>query len=51
MAVHAIDIDRAEHNIFRNCVDELRMGRNIDKLKKVRHSTVYFTTASSGCTQ
>ena len=39
-AVHAIDLDGAERNIFHNCVDELCMGGKPKKLKKVQHSTV-----------
>ena len=46
MAMHVIDLDGAEQNIFRNCVDELRMGGKPDKLKKVGHSTVYRTYES-----
>ena len=41
MAMHAIDLDRAEHNIFRNFVDKLWMGGNTDKLKWVVHITMY----------
>ena len=43
VAVHDIDLDGAELNIFFNCVDELWMGGKPDKLKKVQHSTVYRT--------
>ena len=43
VAMHAIDLDRAEFKIFHNCVDELWMGGKPDKLKKVQHSTVYRT--------
>ena len=46
MAMHAIDIDGAEQNIFHNCVDELWMGGKPNKLKKVQHSTVYRTDKS-----
>ena len=41
--MHDIDIDGAKRNIFRNCVDELLMGGNPDKLEKVGHITVYRT--------
>ena len=46
VAMHGIDLDGAEQNIFRNCVDELRMGGKPDKLKNVGHSTVYRTDKS-----
>ena len=41
VAMHEINIDLAEQNICRDCVDELHMGGNPEKLKKVGHSTVY----------
>ena len=41
VAMHEIDIDRSERNICCNCVDELFMGGNPEKLKKVGHITVY----------
>ena len=41
--MNEIDIDEAELNIYRNCVDELWMGGKPDKLKKVQHSTEYRT--------
>ena len=41
--MHDIDLDGAELNICRKCVDELWMGVKPDKLKKVQHSTVYRT--------
>ena len=40
VAMHDINLDRAEQNIFCNCVDELLMGGKAEKLKKVVHSTV-----------
>ena len=43
MDMHVIDIDRAEQNIFHDCVDELWMGGKPEKLKMVQHSTVYRT--------
>ena len=46
MAMYDINIDRAEQNIFRNCVDELWMGGKPQKLKKVQHSTVNRTDES-----
>ena len=39
MAMHEIELDGVERNICHNCVDELRVGGNPDKLKKVGHST------------
>ena len=41
MAMHEIDLDGAERDIFRNCVDKLLMGGKPDKLNKVGHRTVY----------
>ena len=41
VAMHDIDLDGTERKIFRNCVDELRVGGKPEKLKKVGHSTVY----------
>ena len=43
VAMHGIDLDKAERNICHNCVDELWIGCNPNKLKKVQHSTVYRT--------
>ena len=43
VAMHEIDLDRVERKIFRDFVDELRMGVKPDKLKKTGHSTVYRT--------
>ena len=40
VAMHAIDLDRAEFKIFQNCVDELWMGGKPKKFKMVQHSTV-----------
>ena len=37
MAMHDIDIDGAERNIFRDCVDGIRMGGKPEKLNKVEH--------------
>ena len=44
--MHEIDIDVVERRIFRDCVDELRIGGKPEELKKVRHSTVYSTEKS-----
>ena len=41
MAMHEIDLDGAERNIWSNCVDELWMGGKPDKLNKVGHRNVY----------
>ena len=46
MAMHEIDLDGAEWAICRNCVGELWMGGNPEKLKKVQHSNVYRTDES-----
>ena len=35
VAMHEIDIDRAEEKIFHNCVDDLWMGGKPEKLNKV----------------
>ena len=43
VAMHEIDIDRADRRIFRDCVDKLWMGGKTEKLKKVQHITVYST--------
>ena len=43
VAMHEIDIVRAELNICRGSVDELWMGGKPGKLNKVQHSTVYRT--------
>ena len=40
VAMHAIDLDRAERKIFHNCVDELWMEGKPKKLNMVQHSTV-----------
>ena len=40
MAMHAIDLDRADFKICHNCVDELWLGGKSKKLKMVQHSTV-----------
>ena len=40
VAMHEIDIDGAERNICRNCVEEVWMGGKPEKSKKVQHSTV-----------
>ena len=34
MAMHEINIDGTELNIYRDCVDELQMGDKPEKLKK-----------------
>ena len=41
MTLDYIDFDRAEHNICRNCVDELRGRGKSETLDKVRDRTVY----------
>ena len=41
--MHEIDIDEAELNICRDCVDELWMGGKPEKSKNVKHSTMYRT--------
>ena len=46
MAMHDIDLDEAELNICRDCVDKIWMGGKPEKLKKVQHSTVYRTYKS-----
>ena len=43
VAMHEINIDGAEREICRECVDNLRMGGKPEKLKMVQHSTVYRT--------
>ena len=39
--MHEIELDGAERKICRECVDDLRIGGNPEKLKMVQHSTVY----------
>ena len=46
MAIHQIDLDRVELNIFPDCVDKIWMGVKPEKLMKVQHSTVYRTDKS-----
>ena len=41
--MHEINIDRAERNICRDCVDKLWLGGKPEKLKNVGHITVYRT--------
>ena len=41
VAIHEIDLDRAEWKICHNYVDELWMGGKPEKLKKVQHSILY----------
>ena len=41
--MHENDLDGAERNICRECVDDLWMGGKPDKLKMVQHRTVYRT--------
>ena len=41
VAMHEINLDRAERKICRNFVEKLWMGVKPEKLKKVGHSTVY----------
>ena len=48
VAMHDIDLDGAELNICRDCVDKIWMGGKTDKLNKVQHSTVYRTEKSEG---
>ena len=48
VAMHEIDLGRAERNIFFDCVDELWMGGKPDKLKNVGQITVYITDESEG---
>ena len=43
VAMHEIDLDGAELNIFRDCVDELWMGGKPEGMNKLQHSTVYRT--------
>ena len=43
VAMHEINIDRAERKNFHNCLDKLWMGGKPEKLKKVQHITVYRT--------
>ena len=46
MAMHEINLDRAERNICLNFVDELWMGGKPNKLKKLGHITIYRTEES-----
>ena len=41
MVLDYIYFDGEERRIFRDCVDDIRMGGNTEKLNKVQHSTVY----------
>ena len=41
MDMHEIDLDGVEQKIFCDCVDDIRMGGNTEKLNKVQHSTMY----------
>ena len=43
VAMNEIDLDEAELNICRDCVDELCMGGKPEKSKNVKHSTMYRT--------
>ena len=43
VTMHEINIDRSEQKICRDCVDELWMGGNLDKLKNMGKITVYRT--------
>ena len=43
VAMHEIYIDGAERKILCDCVEELRMGGNPEKMKKVGHRTMYGT--------
>ena len=47
VAMHEIELDGLEQNIFCNCVDGLWMGGKPDKSKEVEHSTVYRTDAGA----
>ena len=46
VAMHEIKLGVSERKIFRQCVDDLRMGGKPDKLKMVQHSTMYRTDES-----
>ena len=41
--MHEINLDGAERKICRNCVKDIWMGGNPEKMKKVQHSTMYRT--------
>ena len=43
VAMHEINLDGVELNIFRDYVDEIWMGGKPEKLKKVQHRTMYRT--------
>ena len=43
MAMHEINIYGAERKICCDCVDEIQMGVNPEKLKNLGHRTVYRT--------
>ena len=43
MVLNYIDFDGAERKICRDCVDELRVGRKSETLKKMGNSTMYGT--------
>ena len=43
VAMHGIDIDRVELNIFPDCVDKICIGGKPEKLKRVQHRNVYRT--------
>ena len=43
MAMHEIELGRAERKIFLNSVDDLFMGGKPEKLNKVGHRNVYRT--------
>ena len=44
--IHDINLNGAELNICRDCVDDIWMGGKPDKLKNVQDSTVYSTIES-----
>ena len=44
--MNEINLGRPERKICCHCVDELQMGGNPEKLKKVRHITLYSTDES-----
>ena len=41
VAMHDIELDGLERKIFRECIDDLRMGGKFEKSKMMKDSTVY----------
>ena len=41
VAMHEIELDGSERKIFRECIDDLRMGNKFKKLKMIQDSTLY----------